>query len=286
MDNTFLGLLNTNIETLRSIDNQQQSDEQIWSIIRLLLDNLDYSAAEIAKLEKSEVIKAASRMSNVAKKACDFYSESKGVVDIAAENKKIGSIIRFGSYDWRVLDVQNSRALVLSDEIIERRAYNETYADVTWKSCTLRAYLNGDFHNTFSDEDKSRIIETTNQNANNLWYGTTGGRDTRDKIFLLSLDEVDKYFGNSGDYRSKRSKRQEYGDDKYYTDSNGWYLSNSHDSQRMANFDNKRAWWWLRAPGFGSIRAAYVISDGAVRVSGLVVDFRSGGVRPALWLNL
>jgi len=29
-----------------------------------------------------------------------------------------------------------------------------------------------------------------NKNPNNQWYGTNGGADTQDSIFLLSLDEV------------------------------------------------------------------------------------------------
>ena len=33
--------------------------------------------------------------------------------------------------------------------------------------------------------DQARIVEVINKNSDNQWYGTDGGCDTNDKIFLL-----------------------------------------------------------------------------------------------------
>ena len=186
---------------------------------------------------------------------------------------KAGDIITFGKYKWRVLDVQNSKALILSDMVLERRYYNEEYEVITWEQCTLRKYLNGEFLNSFSADEKSRIAETTIKNDNNQWYGTNGGNTTKDRIFLLSLEEVVKYFGDSGQLKN-RKKDQLYIDDKYNT------------SRIAYDTNNEACWWWLRSPGNYGGNAAHVSFVGGVGVYGHFVDGFSGGVRPALWLNL
>lgn len=37
---------------------------------------------------------------------------------------KIDSSLLFGGYNWRVLDIQNNRALIMTEYIIEQRAYH------------------------------------------------------------------------------------------------------------------------------------------------------------------
>ena len=46
----------------------------------------------------------------------------------------------------------------------------------------------------FGKEEQSRIVEVTNTNPDNKRYGTRGGRETKDKVFALSIDEANKYF--------------------------------------------------------------------------------------------
>jgi len=200
-------------------------------------------------------------------------------------NPEIGSIIPFGEYKWRVLDVQGSEALLITEEVIEQRNYNEQYTDVTWETCDLRKYLNGEFLRKFTQEQQGRIVEKKIPNSKNRWYSTKGGNDTRDKIFLLSLEEVDKYFGDSGDYLNKRKKEIT----NAYFIVLSYYLSNSYDSDRVANYGSEGAcWWWLRSPGAASNSAAKVGEDGDVLVGGAMVNFDDNGcgVRPALWLKV
>jgi hypothetical protein len=102
----------------------------------------------------------------------------------------VGENIEFGKYEWRVLDIQNNSALIITEYIIEQRAYHDAYKDITWADCTLRKYLNDEFYNKFTITDKSRIIPVINKNHDNQWYGTKGGVDTKDSIFLLSVEEV------------------------------------------------------------------------------------------------
>jgi hypothetical protein len=187
---------------------------------------------------------------------------------------KIGDIIPFGEYKWRVLDVQEDMALIITEDIVERRAYHKEYTEITWEMSDLREYLNGEFLSTL---DSSKIALTTNINPNNQWFGTSGGNNTQDKIFLLSLEELcsSPYFGDS---KANLQKKNSTGTDYYFSDSN--------NAKRIAKYGNITFWWWLRSSGNNSYSAASVIRGGSVRVCGLGVNFSNGGVRPALWLKL
>lgn len=180
--------------------------------------------------------------------------------------------VRFGRYNWRVLDVQNGKALLLAEEILEKRRYHREWTEVTWKDCELRKYLNEEFLGTFSSQEKSRIVQTENTNADNPWYGTPGGSSTVDRVFLLSIEEVVKYFGDSGQLQ-KRSK------------GGAWWIDDQYNSARKANHDGRKWWWWLRSPGIDDSNAVFVSIGGYLGLLGNTVG-NGGGVRPALWLNL
>ena len=130
---------------------------------------------------------------------------AEGLRQFNEGGRQIGAVISFGGLDWRVLDVKDNRALIITKDLIEQRQYNDAGEEegagagdnVTWETCTLRKYLNGEFYEKFTKEEQKHIAETEIQNPNNMWYDTNGGNDTTDKIFLLSLQEVDKYFGDS-----------------------------------------------------------------------------------------
>lgn len=184
----------------------------------------------------------------------------------------IGDVVTFGGYDWRVLEIRGETALIITENIIEKCAYNKDKADVTWETCTLRAFLNEDFYNGFSASDKARIIEENVMNSDNQWYGTRGGQDTKDKIFLLSIEEVVKYFGDSGQLQNKNPNSKSWIDDQY-------------NEKRRAAYNGTARWWWLRSPGI-RYHAAGVHCVGGVVIHGRRVDDGSGGLRPALILKL
>jgi len=197
-----------------------------------------------------------------------------GLRSVPVENPQIGGVISFGGHDWRVLDVQEGRALIISDNILEKRAYNNNNTSATWGTCDLRKYLNGEFYNQFSAEEKARITETKTQNNPNPWFEIEGGKDTNDRIFLLNIEEVIKYFGDSGQLKNKDQENKYWIDDQY-------------NSSRIAKYtDENASWWWLRSPGRSNDRAAYILDFGFIDLSGGFFNRKDGGVRPALWLKL
>ena len=197
-----------------------------------------------------------------------------------------GDKISFGNYEWRVLEVQNNTALIITEYIIEQRAYHNAYKDITWADCSLRKYLNSEFYDRFTTAEKSRIIPVLNKNPDNQWYGTKGGTDTQDSIFLLSIEEtVCRYFGDSSSKLYSPGKNQRY-----------WFeRKDKNNSKRIARLESRKEgswWWWLRSPGRVSIKAVYIHGDGNIGIQGNnilkgnISDGEcKGGVRPALWLK-
>lgn len=197
---------------------------------------------------------------------------------------QIGDIFNFGSYDWRVLEVQNNKALIITEYIIEQCPYHDAYVDITWADCSLRRYLNGKFYDKFSEADKARIVSVLNKNLDNQWYGTNGGADTSDNIFLLSIEEAAcKYFGDSSALLHSPKKNKRY-----------WFeRKDENNSKRVAATNEEIWWWWLRSPGRVGVKSAYIHGDGNIGIQGNNIlignlsDGRcTGGVRPALWLKL
>ena len=204
-------------------------------------------------------------------------------------------ITEFGGYTWRILERQSGRMLVISEDILEERAYHNSSTNVTWADSDMRAYLNGEFYNSFSASDRAKIIQVTNKNSDNQWYGTSGGADTNDYIFLLSLEEVIKYFGDSGDFANRKVWGWNWDDNAQFElelqDDKGSYINDEFNENRKAHMENNfNVWrWWLRSPGSRSCNAAQVDnSDGYVNVRGSYVNgvHGVGGIRPALWLSL
>ena len=187
----------------------------------------------------------------------------------------IGDTIVFGNYhganEWLVLDKQNGKVLLISKDCLDTKPYNEEYEPVTWETCTLRQWLNGEFINgAFAEKEKALICDTYLQNPDNPEYGTGGGNDTTDKAFLLSIDEANTYFSND---KARATTATGHAREQ------GIYVSKE-------NATNGNAWWWLRSPGNNSYNAAGVRRDGAVNYSGLDVHLDDGGVRPAMWVNV
>jgi serine/threonine protein kinase len=179
--------------------------------------------------------------------------------------------VLYGEYTWRVLDMQDGNALLLSEEIIEERAYHNEYEDCTWENCDLRKYLNESFINSFTQEEQDVMVEVSNSNDDNQWYYIEGGEDTKDKVFLLSLKEVADYFGDSG---------------QLGINNDIWRIYDQYNQARKAKYGNESMWWWLRSPGISDTNAAYVLSNGVLDVGGSNIDDAEGGVRPALWIKV
>ena len=176
---------------------------------------------------------------------------------------------------WRVLSVNGNDAFLLADQNLDAKPYNEEDTDVTWATCTLRTWLNGTFLNTaFTSAEQTAIKNTTVVNEDNPYYGTEGGVNTTDKVYLLSIAEAgNTAYGFNSEFSTKSETR---------VATNTAYVAGK-DGMRAVG---RASYWWLRSPGGGSIYASSVFYDGLGLIGGNDVNCDSIAVRPALHLNL
>ena len=187
-----------------------------------------------------------------------------------------GDIISFCNLKWLVLDIKADKKLIITKDILELRWYHKEFVEITWADSEMRKYLNGYLYQSFSEEEKARIIPILNKNPDNPWFKTKGGLDTTDKIFLLSLEEVSKYFGDSSANLKNKGKQK-------------WTIDDENNSRRQSKLYGNFHWWRLRSPGYYGRTSASISSNGNIYVRGNGVFGRpkdGGGLRPALWLKL
>lgn len=204
------------------------------------------------------------------------------------KNAKVGDIVYFGAYEqdvntsngkedieWLVLAKENNRVLVISDKALDCQPYNSSYTEeVTWENCSLRKWLNGTFLNkAFSTEEQAQIQNTTVSADNNPQYSTNPGNATTDKVFLLSINEVEKYF-NSDEARKCAPTA--------YAKAQG---ASTNDTCKTPS-GAATCWWWLRSPGDDQSSAAYVYFGGDVFELGNYVFSGLNAVRPAMWITI
>ena len=189
----------------------------------------------------------------------------------------VGSIIVFGQYYWRILEIQEERALIITENLISQQPFANNHSSSSWEDSNMRRWLNSDFYYTFDDYDRSYIFEVTVANYGNPWFETAVSLDTVDKIFILSIDEILRYLG--GEYQGEITT-----DDTYSSGITG--IWDELDNERVAlNMFGLPQWWWLRSAGQNDYHRANVLLDGSINLQG-ISNNTIGGVRPALWIDL
>ena len=197
----------------------------------------------------------------------------------------VGDKITFGTYEqdnvtsngtenieWLVLARENNKILVISDKALDRQLYDN--ADVTWENCSLRKWLNDSFLNAaFSEEERALIQSTTLSADKNPEYSSDPGTATTDKVFLLSINEAEKYFNSD---EARKCAPTAYAKAQGALTSSDVYETPSGAAT---------CWWWLRSPGYSQKGAAIVNCDGSVYYFGYGVDYDDVSVRPALWIS-
>lgn len=195
------------------------------------------------------------------------------------ENPAIGDNVLLGAYEqdndlsngkediqWIVLDKEGSKVLLLSKYGLDCVPYHKEGGSITWETCSLRSWLNQEFlMEAFSKELQEMISITEIVNKKNAKFGTKGGKKTEDKIFLLSTDEVKKYFAS---------------------DEERVCMATDYIIGQGVKENKGKCWWWLRSPGVSQEYATGVNVDGSVDEGGNYVVNHNCAVRPAIWIDL
>ena len=156
-----------------------------------------------------------------------------------------GSTIVFGHYEqdndeengkedieWIVLANNGEQTTLISKEALDCVSFDNAHmisTVVTWDNCELRKWLNNDFLiDAFTPSEQNELISTTVTADRNPDYMGNPGNNTYDKVYLLSIDEANTYFG----------------------DINGLFCNASdYAIGKGAAVYNGNCSWWLRTPG-------------------------------------
>ncbi len=211
----------------------------------------------------------------------DSQEQAKNILKEHPYVAQVGDIIYYGKYEqdnntsngkeeieWKVLEKDaDGNMLVISKYALDYRNYHSAVEEVTWETSEIRKWLNNDFYGTAFDKTERATVKTvTLENTDNSDYKTDGGNNTKDKIFLLSIDEVKRYLPSTLERVCVGTK---------YSQTQSSELGSLTRACR----------WWLRSPGSTLYNASSVKIDGFILQLGTPVSIDSCAVRPALWLE-
>ena len=173
------------------------------------------------------------------------------------ETEIIGSTIRFGEMEWRVLDVEGNRKLILSEYLLEPQAYQPRESVPTWETSSINAWLNGEFYNSFTNEQREKISETE--------YG---------KVFILDLHQIADYFFGI-----------EFDDDGVWWQLGGTLMRTAY--LPIAGYETVPWAWWVRHSEESPDTVTHITAGGDVHIANDLRDLDTyPAVRPAMWVYI
>ena len=179
--------------------------------------------------------------------------------DNPLENLHVGDVFEYGTFGgedlkWRVIGEDDGKYFVTTEYCVGSSIFGYTFNGTTWEQSEIRTWLNDSFYNNVFTEQEQRIILTTNVSMD-----IYSGNDTQDKLFLLSVDEVNEYLVDTE------------------------YLSCDVNSEHAVP-----ATYWLRSTGHSDTEVypeqVAVVEDDVINEEGLDIVM-SADVRPAMWID-
>ena len=211
----------------------------------------------------------------------DYDIETNGLI---SKDVKVDDIVSFGKFydlnennetikvpiSWKVLTIENDHVLLITKDIIKTLPYNTTWNPINWRDCSLRKWLNDDFYDiAFNEYEKAYISEVINNNNGNEKHKIKQNFDTLDKVFLLSAEEVRRFF--------YRKSMQALGT-KYALNEGLWVAKNGSSEGYSV--------WWLRNTGKNTSFASLIHAGGSVGDDGDGVATKGNGLRPCIWVKM
>lgn len=182
---------------------------------------------------------------------------------------------------WYQLAEEGSESILISLNVIDGgRLYSDLYGECTWATSSMRAWLNGteaydiengekydehlNFLNRAFDKDAiANIKEVENKCKHNDTYDTQEGEATKDLVYLLSVDEFNKYFTSDSEINSMAFSTD-------YAIARGVVAGNHNESN-----------WWLRDPG-ANLFMIGVDRTGKISTGGFSIQDKEVGIRPVI----
>lgn len=219
--------------------------------------------------------------------SCGSTKTNASAVVNTNTNIRVGQYVYFGKYEqdnntvngsekiqWKVLDVQNGKALLLSRYGLHRMTFNPTSNRCNWEDSGIRTWLNQTFYTqAFTTSEKNSIQTTLVDEGLDQCHPERApkrlGNDTYDKVFLLSYAEAIQYLPSDRDRMCVPS-------DKALAEG-----CNKSD-KRYLDGQYKTCWWWLRSPAYNN---NFVVADWTGVLDTCYMSHTYGVVRPAIWVS-
>ena len=172
---------------------------------------------------------------------------------------------------WHVIHSEKDKALLLSRNILEVKAYDEKCSD--WQNSSLRKWLNEEFYEAaFSEEEKARIIPVNIDGKDGI---------NSDKVSLLTsreADELEKHI------RPCENSVYVIAKSKYKNSGNHWWCRDrSVGSLRFMGKDCRihETYYYVETVKYDAKTGKYVPLEEPV-----IMSFGGRkGVRPAVWIR-
>lgn len=191
----------------------------------------------------------------------------------------VHDVVRFGHYEqdnnrnngtepiaWYVLAKENGRMLLISAYCLDNQVYHDEGGFISWEQCTLRTWLNHTFlHTAFTAEEQLLIPTVALENKANPASGASAGKNTKDRVFVMSFDDVTAYAPVNGDF-------------PLWT-----YPTDYAAAQGLTpHSEYGTGYWWMRTPGTTRDTVMYVDMRGsALHARRATAEC---GVRPVIWV--
>lgn len=169
---------------------------------------------------------------------------------------------------WHVLAEDGTKALLLMDRCLSAQPYHSENKAVTWETCSLRQWLAETFYSTaFTPAEAGAIIRVNNPNPDA--YGTPGGADTVDTVFVLSRSELESLIPMLRDRKARLLTSPDPAAKPGTT-----AFESTYDGATL---------YWLRSPGVDDKHACCVSWSGVVESH--AVKAATIAIRPAIWVE-
>ena len=293
--NEALDLMNSGqyleaVSAFEAMDGYKDSESKIveckYNYATTLMDEKKYADAILIYGELNGYKDSLTKIENCKTQA--YIAENGQIVFDKWGLLVYGDEIKFGQYEqdnvvsngtesieWIVLEVKDGKALVISKYALDAQVYNEDYVHVTWKTSSLRKWLNNDFlSSAFNSEEKNKIATTTVSTSKDPdpYYSSEQGNPTQDKIFVLDIKEAEDYFDSAEDRKcamtSYASAQLEAGLVSWHSGSPYWPLRTVYNTSEY------------------HFVSEVLLDSGKIYGSGVRTDHTKAVVRPAMWIDL
>ena len=230
-----------------------------------------------------------------------YETDGRQFLRVYLPDESVGQNARYFEFEpllWRVLEVRDGTALLLSHAAVECEPFQADYQDVSWETCTLRSWLNGygpqanvsakdcSGHEgsflslAFSAEEQAAILETAVRNEPNHYFGMDSGAHTTDRIFLLAESELFIHDSSEIHGFSRRDdvadRAKQFRPTDYAVRKGVWKESGERGN----------VFWITRTTGYTHDNVVYVDESGYMYNRGILVTCGDAAVIPALVLDL